>query len=81
MAEQPELIPVLQLEDLDPLKNAREHLENAGYLIDITPFADLPEAKRQDWMTPDKGGYLFYLEKDKYQPAMKLLGEFFGYSE
>ncbi len=79
MTKQPELIPVLQLEDLDALRSAREHLEKAGYVINIAPFSDLPQNEWQGWMTPANGGFLFYLEKEKYQPAMEMLGEFFGY--
>lgn len=29
-------------------------------------------------MTPAHGGYLLYLEKDEYEPAMDMLGKFFG---
>jgi hypothetical protein len=44
----------------------------------VGPFEELPEAERQDWMTSANGGYLFYLEKAKYEPAMTMLGKFFG---
>jgi hypothetical protein len=81
MTEQPELIPVLQLEDLSALEEASDHLKKAGYLANIIPFSELPESEWQEWMTPANGGYLFYLEKGKYEPAMKMLGELFGYKE
>jgi hypothetical protein len=77
MTELPELIPVLQLEDLEALRAAQEHLEKADYVVKVIPFSDLPQSERQDWMTPANDGYLFYLEKAKYEPAMQMLGEFF----
>ncbi|MBC8478141.1 hypothetical protein H8D51_01215 [bacterium] len=72
------LIPVLQLCDLDALKAARVHLQHEGFETKIVPFAELPETERQDWMTPKDGGYLFYLEQARHEPAMEMLGKFFG---
>jgi hypothetical protein len=76
-----ELIPVLQLADLAALKAAQEHLGQHGYVTRVTPFSDCLPAEHQDWMRPADGGYLFYLEKAKYQPAMEMLGKFFGCTE
>lgn len=81
MADTPELIPVLQLTDLDALKAAQVHLSKEGYVTIVRPFSELPESQCQDWMTPANGGYLFYLEKAKYKPAMDVLGKFFGCTE
>jgi hypothetical protein len=78
MDENAGLIPVLQLDDLEALKAARKHLEANGYKTRVGPFDELPEAERQDWMTPANGGHLFYLEQAKYEPAMTMLGKFFG---
>lgn len=78
MEENADLMPVLQLEDLDALKAAREHLAQNGYRTQVGPFAELPEAEWQDWMTPSNGGYLLYLERAHYAPAMDMLGKFFG---
>ena len=74
------LIPVLQMDDLDAMNSAKKHLEENGYLTKVGPFSELPASERKDWMTPANGGYIFYLEKDKYQKAMELLGTFFGYT-
>ncbi len=73
------LIPVLQMDDIGALEAARKHLENEGFLADVRPFRDLAEGGLQEWMTAENGGYLFYLEEAKYDDAMKLLGDFFGY--
>jgi len=81
MKEQVELVPVLQLPDLDAMKAAQAHLEKNGYRTKVGPFGDLPAEQRKEWMKPEKGGYLFYLEKAKYEPAMKMLGKFFGCTE
>ncbi|MEA3265623.1 MAG: hypothetical protein U9P42_01590 [Candidatus Fermentibacteria bacterium] len=74
------LIAVLQMDDLEALNSAKRHLEENGYHAEVGPFAELPVSDRQDWMTPENGGYIFYLEKEKYQAAMKMLGTFFGYT-
>ncbi len=74
------LIAVLQMDDLDALKSAKKHLEDNGYKAEVGSFSELPEAEHQDWMTPANGGYIFYLEKGKYQVAMEMLGKFFGYA-
>jgi hypothetical protein len=76
-----ELIPVLQLDDLEALEAAEKHLNENGYETRIGPFEELQESEIFDWMIPSQGGFMFYLEKDRYQPAMELLGEFFGYTE
>ncbi|GEM_PF-3348018 len=81
MEENAELMPVLQLEDLAALEAAQEHLGNHGYKTRVGPFSELPVEAHEDWMTPENGGYLFYLEKAKYEPAMTMLGEFFGCTE
>jgi hypothetical protein len=81
MAETPELIPVLQLADLEALRAAQVHLAKDGYVTNVGPFSELPKSQYQDWMTPANGGYLFYLEKAKYKPAMDVLGKFFGCTE
>jgi len=74
------LIPVLQMDDIKALEAAREHLEDNGFMADVRPFSDLPESGLQDWMTPENGGYLFFLEESKYEDAMNMLGDFFGYT-
>jgi hypothetical protein len=81
MADTPELIPVLQLTDLEALKAAQVHLAKDGYVTKVGPFSELPKSQYEDWMTPANGGYLFYLEKAKYKPAMNMLGKFFGCTE
>ena len=78
MAEK--LIPVLQMDDIEALNAAKKHLEENGYRAAVGPFSDLSDAELQDWMTPENGGYMFYLEESKYEPAMNMLGDFFGYS-
>ncbi|MCK5131417.1 MAG: hypothetical protein KAR40_04620 [Candidatus Sabulitectum sp.] len=80
MNENPVLMAVLQVDDLDVLNSAKKHLEENGYKAEVGPFAELPESEHQDWMTPANGGYIFYLEKEKYQPAMEMLVTFFGYT-
>ncbi len=80
MEEPRDLIPVLQLEDREALQAAQNHLGAHGYRTRVGPFDELPEDEREDWMTPANGGYLFYLEREKYEPAMTLLGEVFGYT-
>ena len=79
MEEQDGLIPVLQMDDREALEGAREHMGGLGYRARISPFEDLPDSMHQDWMTPTNGGFLFYLEKERLEPAMELLGRFFGY--
>jgi hypothetical protein len=81
MADTTELIPVLQLADLEALKAAQVHLAKAGYVTNVGPFSELPKSQYEDWMTPANGGYLFYLEKARYKPAMDMLGNFFGCTE
>jgi hypothetical protein len=81
MSEPTELTPVLQLNDLEALKAAQKHLGKHGYRTRVGPFSELPSDAHQDWMTPASGGYLFYLEKATYKPAMTMLGKFFGYAE
>ena len=74
------LIPVLQLDDIEALKAARKHLEENGYEVDVGSFSDLPQSEWQDWMTPENGGFIFYLEESNYEAAMTMLGDFFGYT-
>lgn len=81
MSEEPTLVPVLQLGDRAALEAAREHLGREGFVTRVGPFEELPDAQRQDWMVPANGGFLFYLEKDRYEAAMPLLGRFFGCTE
>ncbi len=74
------LIPVLQMDDKEALEAAGKHLEENGYRVDVGPFSDIPEGELQDWMTPENGGYIFYLEESEYEAAMNMLGDFFGYT-
>ncbi|MCK5117812.1 MAG: hypothetical protein KAR44_14550 [Candidatus Aegiribacteria sp.] len=74
------LIPVLQMDDIKALEAARKHLEENGFKADIGSFSDLPEGDLQDWMIPENGGWMFYLEEAKYEAAMNMLGDFFGYT-
>lgn len=74
------LIPVLQMNDIEALKAAREHLEENGYMADTGPFSDIQEGELQDWMTPENGDYLLYLEESEYEAAMNILGDFFGFT-
>lgn len=78
MAEK--LIPVLQMDDIEALKAARKHLEENGYRADVSSFSDIPEIELQDWMMPENGGYMFYIEESKYEAAMNMLEDFFGYT-
>lgn len=80
MNEKPVLIAVLQMDDLESLNSAKKHLEEKGYAAEVGPFSELPVSDYQDWMTPKNGGFIFYVEKDKYQQVMETLGTFFGYS-
>lgn len=80
MEENAEMVPVIQLGDLAALRAAQEHLGTHGYKTKVGPFSELSEAEYQDWMIPERDGYLFYLEKASYQSAMEILGEFFGYT-
>ena len=73
------LIAVLQMDDNEALNAAKEHLESNGFKAEVGPFSNLDKSEYLDWMTPESGGYIFYLEKEKYQPAMEMLGNFFGY--
>jgi hypothetical protein len=73
-----DLVPALQLSDLDALKAAQAHLEEHGYRTRVGPFDELPEDRRESWMNPADGGYLFYLEQSRWDAAMTLLGRFFG---
>ena len=81
MKQEKELIPVLQLEDPEALEAAAKHLNEKGYETRVGLFAELAEEDIADWMNPSAGGWLFYLEKERYEPAMELLGDFFGYTE
>lgn len=74
------LIPVLQMDDLGAIEAAREHLEENGYRADVRLLSDLPESELQDWMTPENGDYMFYIEESKFETAMNMLGDFFGYT-
>ncbi len=74
------LIAVLQMDDLDALKSAKRHLEKNGYITEIGSFSELPKSQRKSWMTPKNGDFIFYLEEDKYQAGMEILGTFFGYN-
>ncbi len=73
------LIAVLQMDDKEALNAAKEHLESNGYRARVGLFSDLDKSEYQDWMTPENEGYIFYLEKEKYQSAMEMLGTFLGY--
>ena len=73
------LIAVLQMDDLESLNSAVKHLEELGFKAKVGSFTDLSKSDRQDWMTPENGAYLLYLEQEKYEPAMDKLGKFFGY--
>jgi hypothetical protein len=74
------LIPVLQMDQLDALEAAREHLEEKGFRTWIEPFSEMStDLIDEDWMIPENGGYIFYLEEDKFEEAMTILGDFFGY--
>ena len=81
MNEFDDMMPVLQQDDLDSLEAAKDHLENHGFRTMITPFQDLPESERLDWMIPEEGGYLLWVDGTDYEQAMDLLGRFYGYSE
>ena len=74
------LIPVLQMEDKKVLEADGKHIEENGYRVDIGPFTDLQEDELQEWMTAENGGYVFYLEESKYEAAMNMLGDCFGYT-
>ncbi|MCD4706877.1 MAG: hypothetical protein K8S62_03980 [Candidatus Sabulitectum sp.] len=81
MNKNPELIPVLQMDDLDALNSAKKHLEENGFAAEVRLFSELPSSEHPDWIIPANGGYIFYLEKDRYREAMEMLGTYFGYSE
>jgi len=73
------LIPVLQMDDRAALDAAMEHLSEQGYKAEVGSFSDLTKVEHQDWMTPENGGFIFYLEESKYEAAMTMLDDFFGY--
>ncbi len=73
------LIAVLQMDELEFLNSAKKHLEEHGFKAEVGSFSDLSKSDHQDWMTPENGAYILYLEKEKYTPAMDKLGKFFGY--
>ena len=81
MEENAKMVPVVQLGDLAALQAAQEQLGTHGYKMKVESFSELPKAEYQDWMIPARSGYLFYLEKASYVPAMEILGEFLGYSD
>ena len=81
MYENSDMIPVLQLDDLNSLEEAQDYMGRHGYRTSITSFEDLPESEYLDWMEPDDGGYLLWIEASEYEAAMDLLGSFFGYTE
>lgn len=81
MHDSSNMIPVLQLSDLDALEEAQEYLGRHGYRTKVTPFEDLPESAQLDWMMPEDGGYLIWVDASEYEAAMDMLNDFFGYSE
>ena len=80
MTENPVLIPAVQMDDRSLLEGAMERLQRNGYKTEIKAFSDIPASERTEWMVPENGGYIFLIEKNKFQPAMEMLGIFFGYS-
>ena len=72
-------MPVLQMDDIEALEAAAVHLEENGFKAVVGAFGELAEKDIDDWMTPENGGYLFYIEASVYEDAMTLFGDFFGY--
>lgn len=74
-----ELMPVLQMDDIEALEAAAAHLEENGFKALVRSFSEMAEEDTDEWMTPENGGYLLYIEASEYEDAMTLLGDFFGY--
>ena len=75
------LIPVLQMQDIKALEDAKAHLSEKGHFVKIYPFEEIGKDEITEWMNREKGGYVLYIEKEKYDKIMKLLEKFFGYED
>ena len=80
MSNNPVLIAVLQMDDLESLNSAVKHMEEKGLKAEVGKFADLPKSQIQSWMTPKNGGFILHVEEEKCKQSMEILGVFFGYS-
>ncbi|MCK5841439.1 MAG: hypothetical protein KAH31_04685 [Candidatus Sabulitectum sp.] len=66
MNDNPVLIAVLQMDDLESLNSAVKHMEEKGLKAEVGKFTDLPKSQIQNWVTPKNGSFILYVEEEKY---------------
>lgn len=74
------MVPALQLSELDILNSARSHLDKNGFTSETVLFKELKSSGRKNWMDPDNGDYILFVEEKAFQKAMQSLEEYFGIS-
>ncbi|GEM_PF-3016556 len=74
------MVPALQLDELDVLNSARNHLEKNGFASETVLFKELKSSGRKNWMDPGNGDYILFVEEKAFQEVMESLVAFFGIS-
>lgn len=73
MSNNPVLIAVLQMDDLESLNSAVKLLKENGLKAEVGKYADLPQSQIQNWMTSKNGSFILYVEEEKQSQSMDIL--------
>ena len=75
-----ELVPVLQFTDEDLVSLSGKAMDDMGIAWASASLDDPGELEVPDWMDSSLGGWIFFIEKERFEEGMTRLGELMGYT-
>ncbi len=76
----PELIPVLQFTEEDLVSLSGKAMTEMGIEWKSVPFSDPGDLEIPQWMDASCGGWVFFIDKNRFEEGMTRLGTLMGYS-
>jgi hypothetical protein len=73
------MLAALQLMDERLLLDAMDALERSGIPCGSEEVNLLRAEHLPEWVQPGSGGWLLFVEEDRYEEAMEFLGDLMGY--
>jgi hypothetical protein len=75
-----DLVPVLQFTDEDLIALSAKAMDEMGIPWESVSLDEPGDAVVPDWIDPSLGGWIFYIEKARFEEGMQRLGDLMGYT-
>jgi len=76
----PDLIPVLQFTEEDLVSLSGKAMDEMGIEWKSVSLSEPDDMEIPDWMDASSGGWVFFIDKNRFEEGMTRLGKLMGYS-